>query len=106
MKTKILMVAILSMFSFATASAETSKGNLKIKVTANASEQDAKRAQELQKELDQIQALDYNSLSAEEKNQVKAEIKDIKAEVKQMDGVYIYLGGGALLIIILLIILL
>jgi hypothetical protein len=106
MKTKILMVALLGMFSFATVSAETAEKGLKIKVTRAASEQDAQRAQELQQELDNIQALDYNSLSAAEQSRVKAEIKGIKKEVKQMDGVYIYLGGGALLIIILLIILL
>ena len=107
MKTKIFLVALMSMFSFATVSAspdkDKEKDGIKIVVTEKASVETAERMKVLQERLDELQALDYDELSATEQAIVKSEIKSIKKEVKAADGVYLYLGGGVLLVILLLI---
>ncbi|HYG49649.1 MAG TPA: hypothetical protein VD905_02050 [Flavobacteriales bacterium] len=106
MRAKIFLVALMSMLSVATAKANTSDKKTKIVITDHASKEDAARATQLQKQIDSIEALDFNSLTRAEKLQVKSELDNIKKEVKQMEGVYIYLGGGVLLIILILILLL
>jgi Skp family chaperone for outer membrane proteins len=103
MKIKILIV-LLSIFSIASLNANPVKKGVQIVVTEKATPEQRERAKELQARLDKIQAMDYNSLSKEEKDAVKKEVKEIKKEVKQMrEGVYLYLGGGVLLIILIVI---
>lgn len=107
MKTKFLMVALMSLLSFTTALAAPQTDGLKIKITEKASPEDAARARQMQARLDEINAMDVKNLSAEEKQSIKEEIKAMKKETKQMDGVVFYFGGaGLILLIILLIILL
>lgn len=107
MKTK-LFAALMGLLTFTATSVQAApkKERIEIRMTKDVTPENAARARVLQARLDSIQELDYEALSPEQQKEVKAEIKDIKAEVKKMDGVYIYLGGGVLLIIILLIILL
>ncbi|HLP12666.1 MAG TPA: hypothetical protein VK177_12090 [Flavobacteriales bacterium] len=106
MKGKFFLVALMSVFSFATANAKPAEKGTRIIITSKASKEDAARAMVLQKKIDSIEALDFNSLTKAEKLQVKAEMDGIKKEAKKMEGVYIYLGGGVLLVILLLLILL
>lgn len=105
--TLFILLAISCLFVFSPAHAANKKdGHVKIRISKGASPEDASRALQLQHKLDSIQSLDYDALLKQDREKVKAEIADIKSEVKQMKGVYIYLSGGAILLIILLIILL
>lgn len=104
MKTKFLMVAIMSLLSFTTISAAPKTGGLKIKITEKASPENAASAQKMQARLDEINAMDVKNLSAEEKQSIKEEIKAMKKETKQMDGVYFYFGGAGLILLIILLI--
>jgi hypothetical protein len=110
MKTKVFLVAMMSVFSFATVSAapgnDNEKEGIRIVVTDKASPQTAERMAVLQARLDEINSLNYEELSAEEQAQIKNELRSIKKEVRAADGVYLYLGGGVLLVILLLILLL
>src|SRR5688572_27887959 len=108
MKTKLVLAAMLSVFSFATIEAAPAKkdNEVKIMVKENASEESKLKAIELQSRLDKLQAVDYNALSAEEQKNYRNELKSIKSEVRNDPGVYLYLGGGALILILLLLLLL
>src|SRR5437762_131828 len=107
MKAKFLMVALMSLLTISTTYAAPKTDGLKIKITEKASPADVARAHEMQARLDEINAMDVKSLSAEDKQEIKEEIQAMKKETKQMDGVYLYFGGaGLILLIILLIILL
>ena len=106
MKTKFIWVALASVLSFSTVKASPDNEKIKIKVTKDASPEAREKAKELQLRLDKVQALDYNSLSREDKKQVRTELRDIKKEAAEMDGIYLYLSAGAILILILLLILL
>jgi hypothetical protein len=107
MRTRILTVLFPLFLGTASINASTPKP-VEVRVTENASEQSKQIAQDLQIRLDKIQNLDYNSLSKDQKQEVRKEIKAIKKEARRTEGVYIYLGSGLLLvaIIVLLIILL
>lgn len=107
MKTKIMMLIFPLLMGTASLNAGTPK-RVEIRTTENANEQSKQLAKDLQMRLDKIQAVDYNSLSKEQKVAAKKEIKAIKKEARRADGVYFYVGGGLILAaaIILLIILL
>jgi hypothetical protein len=105
MKTKFLVV-LLSIFSIASLNAKPVKKGAQIIVTAKATPEQRELAKELQARLDRIQELNYNTLTASEKEAVKAEVKEIKKEIKKGDGVYIYLGGGVLLVLIIILVIL
>ena len=104
MKTKFFLVVLVSLLSFSTVEAR-SKGGTEIRVTKDATPEEAQRARELQQRIDEIEAIDVRELTREEKQELKQELKDIKREARQMDNVYIYFGGGFLLLLLLLIIL-
>jgi hypothetical protein len=59
----------------------------------------------LQERIEEINAMDKNSLSRGERKALKKEVRQIKDEVKALSG-GVYISIGALLIIILLLILL
>jgi hypothetical protein len=107
MRTRILTMLFPLFLGTASINASTTKP-IEVRVTENASEQSKQIAHDLQIRLDKIQGLDYNSLSKDQKQEVRKEIKAIKKEARRAQGVYIYLGSGLLLvaIIVLLIILL
>jgi hypothetical protein len=105
MKTKFLMVAWMSWLTFTTAAAAPQqKDGVEIRITDKASPEDAQRAREMQVRLDEIQALDYNHLSHDEKVALRKEIREMKKEAREMDGVYFYFGGGFLLLLIIILI--
>jgi len=106
MKTKFIWVALASVLSFSTVKASPDNEKIKIKVTEKASPEAREKAKELQLRLDKIQSVDYNDLSKDEKKQVRTELRDIKKEAAELDGVYLYLSAGVILILILLLILL
>jgi hypothetical protein len=108
MKTKILAMMFPLFLGTASINANTTPKHVEVRVTENAPESSKQIAHDLQIRLDKIQNLDYNSLSKDQKQDVRKEIKSIKKEARRAEGVYIYLGSGLLLvaIIILLIVLL
>ena len=57
------------------------------------------------KRVEEIRNMDKSDLTADEKGELKKELKDMKKDVKQSGGA-IYIGGGTLLLIIILVILL
>lgn len=57
------------------------------------------------KRVEEIRNMDKSDLTADEKGDLKNELKDMKRDVKQSGGA-IYIGGGTLLLIIILVILL
>jgi len=105
MKTKFLMVAWMSLLTFTTVeAAPQKKDGIEIRITDKASPEDAQRAREMQVRLDEIQAMDYNQLTHEEKVALRKEIKQMKKETREMDGVYFYFGGAGLILLIILLI--
>lgn len=107
MKTKCLLVALMSLLSFTTTTyaAPKNKG-VEIRISERATPAEAQRAREIQARFNEIQAMDVKHLSHEQKLALKKEIRGLKHEARQMDTVYFYFGGGFLLLLILLIILL
>ncbi len=103
----ILSSAFLSlMFISATATNGIPKTQY-VKIPDNASQENIDRATELDKKMQEFNTrLESNTVSKTEKKVIKSELRDIKDEIKSMDGFGIYIGGGTLLLIILLIILL
>lgn len=63
------------------------------------------RAQEMQERLDEIKAMDFKSMSKEEKKEVREELKEMRVEAKAA-GNGVYISVGAIIIILLLLILL
>lgn len=105
MKTKFLMVVWMSLLTLTTVeAAPQKKDGVEIRITDKASPEDAQRAREMQVRLDEIQALDYNQLSHDEKVVLRKEIREMKKEAREMDGVYLYFGGGCLLLLIIILI--
>ena len=66
---------------------------------------DVSRAENLVNRLEEIEILDKSDMTRSEKKQLRAEVKSIKKELKELGG-GIYLSVGAVIIIILLLILL
>ncbi|MBN3581645.1 hypothetical protein JYB64_04550 [Algoriphagus aestuarii] len=64
-----------------------------------------RRAAEMQARLDEIKAMDFKSMTKEEKKEVRNELKDMRVEAKAA-GNGIYISVGAIIIILLLIIIL
>lgn len=98
MKTRIYLFALMLLFSG-------------MSVNANAAEKNMTKAQtevrisEMKQRVDQIRAMDMSHLNATERTGLKHELKDMKKELRAMDGV-IYISAGALILIIILLILL
>mgnify|MGYP005751293469 CR=1 FL=1 len=59
--------------------------------------------EEMETRIDEIKAMDFSSMSKEEIKEIKAEMKEMK---KKADGHGIYISFGAIIIILLLLILL
>ncbi|MEB2779029.1 hypothetical protein [Algoriphagus persicinus] len=63
------------------------------------------RLAEIQFRVDEIKAMDFSSMSKEEKKDVRMELKDMKEEAKRANG-GVFISVGAIIIILLLLILL
>ena len=62
------------------------------------------RVSEMKQRVEQIRAMDLKSLNNAERVSLKHELKDMKKELRQLDGV-IYISAGALILIIIILIL-
>lgn len=63
------------------------------------------RAAEMQARLDEIKAMDFKSMTRDEKKEIRSELKDMRVEAKAA-GSGIYISAGAIILILLLIIIL
>lgn len=77
------------------------KDKEKLEVTA---EKEA-RLNEIDRRVEEIKAMDFSEMSKNELREVKAELKDLNREAKQASG-GVYLSAGAIIIILLVLILL
>lgn len=98
MKNFILLLALF--FSIHTADAKPEK-NPKKELT----EAQQIRLAEMESRLEEIKAMDFKSMSKAEIKDIKGELKEMKAEARAT-GNGVYLSIGAIIIIILLLILL
>lgn len=74
--------------------------------TAPAETPGAIRAQELVNRLEEIKAMDVKAMSKKEKRELRAEVKSIKREMRQINDGGVYISVGGIIIILLLLILL
>ena len=63
------------------------------------------RLAEIEARVDEIKAMDFSTMSREEKKDVRMELKEMKEEAKRAGG-GVYISVGAIIIILLLLILL
>lgn len=62
------------------------------------------RLAEIEARVDEIKAMDFSTMSKEEKKDVRMELKDMKEEAKRAGG-GVYISVGAIIIILLILIL-
>jgi len=66
---------------------------------------DAKEVEAMIKRIDEIKAMDFKSLSLDEKKALKKELKGMKHDLKVVTGIYMSTGAIILVLILLLILL-
>ena len=103
MKTKNLFRTLLLTVCIAT-SVLPSVAKEKNEATKEISTSDKARAEQILKRLDEIKAMDLNSMPSSEKRELRKEVKAAKKELAAVGG-GVYISVGALIIIILLLIL-
>lgn len=74
--------------------------------THNPSAENAARVEVLSHRLEEIKAMDINSLSRKEKRELRKEVRSIEKELKQTNAGGVYISVGGIIIILLLLILL
>jgi hypothetical protein len=104
MKTARFIKSLVVILLMAIASPSFASISEPVVATAATETPEAKLAR-LQERIEEINAMDKNSLSRGERKALKKEVRQIKDEVKALSG-GVYISIGALLIIILLLILL
>lgn len=110
MKKLILLVFVALFFSSASmvfankpdSGPETEKPAVPVKTENKLSDAEIDR---ITKRVEEIRKMDKNDLTAEEKNELKSELREMKKEVKKAGGT-VYIGGATLVLIIILILLL
>lgn len=102
MKKLFYSLSFLAMFMVMTPEAEA-KGKKDGK--EELSPEQKERLIEIESRVAEIKTMDLKSLSLEEKNEVRKELKEMKVEARQLGG-GVYISVGAIIIIILLLILL
>jgi hypothetical protein len=102
-----LMAAFVSLTFIPVQANSSASDPVKTTVPAPApvSSEDAARALKLESRLKEIDAMDKSKLVAEEKKELRKEVKAIKHELKEVGG-GVYISAGALILVLILIILL
>ena len=100
---KTIFIAFLAIFSLSASTAFASSKN------ANSSASEVRLTTEemesYKTRVEEIRDMDKSEMSSLEKKELKSELKDIKATMRNQ-GPYIYIGGTSLLLIIILLIIL
>jgi protein-disulfide isomerase len=104
---KTIFLALLAIFSLSALPAFATKSSTKATETSTEpnSKLTAEEISTYRARVEEIRDMDKSEMTVSEKNDLKNEVKDIKATMHK-DGVYLYVGGTTILIIILLLILL
>lgn len=107
MKTKIYLLFTALMLACSTsqlrAATVTTEPIVK-EVSTLTDAQKKEKLQDIKDRVEQIRAMDKSQLTKEQKQELKAELKSMKAQAQSMGG-GVYLSVGAIIIIILLLIL-
>ena len=101
MKKALLATGLILTLSFTTALASDPAKKLQKDPEAYPEE-----IREIIERVEAIKALDFKALSKEERQDLKAEMKELKKEANERAGGGIYISTGAIIIILLLIIIL
>ena len=111
MKTRLLILAVLFTLAMMPLTVQAKKMDddaIKAKVEAMTTEQRQLEANRIQERVNQVRAMDLSTMSAEERKNVREEMKGLKKEAKLLDvggGVYISVGALVLIIVLLIILL-
>ena len=107
MKLKNLILTSLLVIFIMVPGFSAAKANPDVKrIPAPAETPGAIRAKELVDRLEEIKALDVRAMSKKEKKELRAEVKSIKREMRQINDGGVYISIGGIIIILLLLILL
>jgi len=104
---KIILFAIIFIFSLGALSAFSATSDMKDKLAVPEKKENKLSEEEmsrLTKRVEEIRDMDKTNMTVKEKRELRKELKGIKENVKK-DGGYIYIGTGTLLLIILIVIL-
>lgn len=105
----IFSFALIMIFSMSTSTSfATISENASEEVTIQADAESyltKEEAEILTMRIEEIREMDKSTLTAEEKLELRTELKDIKKEIQRQGGV-IYIGVGTLLLVLLLVLLL
>jgi hypothetical protein len=99
----IMIFSMSTSTSFATIS-ENASGELTIQADVE-NYLTREEAEIITLRIEEIRAMDKSTLTAEEKLELRTELKDIRKEMQRQGG-YIYIGAGTILVVLLLILLL
>ena len=104
---KTIFIALLTIFSFSAAPifAATSTSSATATTTEATTKLSAEEISNYRARVEEIRDMDKSEMSASEKKELKAELKDIKSTMHK-DGTYLYIGGSTILIIIILLLIL
>ena len=97
MKTRIYLFALMLMLSGLSVSTQAAAKN-------SGKAQTEVRIMEMNQRVNDIRSMDLKHLDKSERTGLKTELKDMKNELRSMDGV-IYISAGALILIIIILIL-
>ena len=97
MKIRIYLLALMMLFTGLSVNTQAA--------TKMTKEQAEVRASEIKQRVDEIKAMDFSTLTREQRKDLRSELKNDKKELQQLEP-YIYISAGALIIIIILLILL
>ncbi len=97
MKTRIYLFALMLLFSGLSVSTQAAAKDL-------GKAQTEVRIMEMNQRVNEIKSMDLKHLNSSERTGLKHELKDMKKELRAMDGV-IYISAGALILIIIILIL-
>ena len=107
MKIKNIILSCLLVISTITSGFSAPAPSPDVKsTTAPAETPGAIRAHELVNRLEEIKAMDVKAMSKKEKKELRAEVKSIKREMRQINDGGVYISVGGIIIILLLLILL
>ena len=104
MKKLAYSLSIVILFT-AVAPMGMAKENKNVKETPELSPEEEARVEQLDARFLEIKAMDFKSMDKAERKEIKKELRDINKEAKDLGG-GVYISAGAIIIILLLLLLL
>lgn len=103
MKTRLFLPALLFLFALNATAARIESNPGKDKVENMSEEEKKARLEQIKQRVYEIKAIDKSTLTRSERKELRKELKAMKQQAREVQGVY--LSVGAIIIIILLLIL-